>query len=74
MDTENCRRHHLHLAVDDQPQRCSLIPAAQPCDNCLRQSRAVSQQPPSPLPVLSVRGTALTSFVNKYHAALTNFR
>jgi superfamily II DNA helicase RecQ len=37
-DTENCRRHRLHLAVDGQPQRCNLIPAAQPCDNCVRQS------------------------------------
>jgi hypothetical protein len=27
-------------------QRCSIVPAAQPCDNCLRQSRAVSGQPP----------------------------
>jgi superfamily II DNA helicase RecQ len=32
-DTEHCRRHNLHLAVDGQSQRCSLIPAAQPCDN-----------------------------------------
>jgi len=71
-DTENCRRHHLHLAVDGQPQRCSLIPVAQPCDNCLWQSRAVSQQPPSPLPILSARGTALTSFMNEDRAALTN--
>jgi hypothetical protein len=36
MDMENCRRHNLHLDVDGQSQRCSLIPAAQPCDNCLR--------------------------------------
>jgi len=35
-DTENCRRHHLHLAVDGQPQRWSLIPVAQPCDNYVR--------------------------------------
>jgi hypothetical protein len=46
VDMENCRRHNLHLAVDGQSQRCSLIPAARPCDNCLRQSRATSLQPP----------------------------
>jgi len=46
MDTENCRRHNLHLAVDGQSQRCNLVPAAQPCDNCLRQSRVVSEQRP----------------------------
>jgi superfamily II DNA helicase RecQ len=46
MDKENCRRHSLHLAVDGQSQRCNLIPAAQPCDNCLRQSRVVSLEPP----------------------------
>jgi superfamily II DNA helicase RecQ len=45
-DMENYRRHSLHLAVDGQSQRCNLIPAAQPCDNCLRQSRAVSLEPP----------------------------
>jgi hypothetical protein len=73
-DTEKCRHHHLHLAMDGQPQRCSLILAAQTCDNCLRQSRALSQQPPSPLLVLSVRGTVLTSFVNEDRAALMNFR
>ncbi len=38
VDMENCRRHNLHLAVDGQSQRCSLIPAARPCDNCVRQS------------------------------------
>jgi superfamily II DNA helicase RecQ len=36
MNTENCRRHNLHLAVDGQSQRCNLIPAAQSCDNCVR--------------------------------------
>jgi superfamily II DNA or RNA helicase len=46
MDMENCRRHNLHLAVDGQSQRCSLIPAARPCDNCVWQSRATSLQPP----------------------------
>jgi superfamily II DNA helicase RecQ len=35
MDTKNCRQHNLHLAIDGQSQWCSLIPAAQPCDNCL---------------------------------------
>jgi len=52
-DMENCRRHNLHLVVDGQSQRCSLIPAAQPCDNCLRQSRAVSQQLPPPPPTIT---------------------
>ncbi len=46
VDMENCRQHNLHLAVDGQSQRCSLIPAARPCDNCVRQSRATSLQPP----------------------------
>jgi superfamily II DNA helicase RecQ len=46
LDIENCRRHNLHLAMDGQSQWCNLIPAAQPCGNCLRQSRAVSRQPP----------------------------
>jgi hypothetical protein len=73
-DTEHCRRHNLHLAVDGQSQRCSLIPVAQPYDNYLRQSRAVSEQPPPLLPMLSARGTVLTSFVNEDCAALTNFR
>ncbi len=45
-DMESCRRHNLHLTIDGQSQWCSLIFAAQPCDNCLRQSRAVSQQTP----------------------------
>ncbi len=45
-DTENCRQHNLHLAVDGQSQRCNLISAAQPCDNCVQQSRAVSPEPP----------------------------
>jgi hypothetical protein len=34
------------LAVDCQSRWCSLIPIAQPCDNYLRQSWAVSHQPP----------------------------
>ncbi len=46
VDMENCRRHNLHLAMDGQSQQCSLIPAARPCNNCLRQSRATSLQPP----------------------------
>ncbi len=45
-DTENCRRHNFHLAVDGQSQRCNLIPTTQSCDNCVRQSRAVSLEPP----------------------------
>jgi len=73
-DMENCRRHDLHLAVDGQSQRCSLIPTAQPCNNYLQQSRAVSQQPPLPLSMLSARGMVLTSFVNEDCATLTNFR
>ncbi len=28
VDMENCRRHNLHLVVDGQSQRCSLILAA----------------------------------------------
>jgi superfamily II DNA helicase RecQ len=48
MDMENCRLHNLHWAVDGQSQRCSLIPAARPCDNYVRQSRATSLQPPLP--------------------------
>jgi hypothetical protein len=35
MDMDNCQRHNLHLVVDGQSQRCSLILAAQPCDKCL---------------------------------------
>jgi len=73
-NTKNCRRHDLHLVVDGEFQWCSLIPAAQRCDNCLRRSRAVSQEPPSPLPIFSARGTVLTSFVNEDRAALKNFR
>jgi superfamily II DNA helicase RecQ len=52
MDTKIYRRHNLHLAIDGQSQWCSLIPAAQPCDNCLQQSQVVSLQPPLPLPML----------------------
>jgi len=26
MDTNNCRKHGLHMFVNGQPQRCSLIP------------------------------------------------
>ncbi|CAK9261303.1 unnamed protein product [Sphagnum jensenii] len=50
VDTETCRRHNLHLAVDGQAQRCNIVPAAQPCDICLRQSRALSGQPPPAIP------------------------
>ncbi|CAK9868449.1 unnamed protein product [Sphagnum jensenii] len=53
VDTETCRRHDLHLVVDGQAQRCSIIPAAQPCDNYLCQSRAVFGQPP---PILDAQG------------------
>ncbi len=74
VDMENCRRHNLHLAVDGQSQRCSLIPAARPCDNCLRQSRTTSLQPPSPLPMLRARATVLTSFMNEDRTSLMNFR
>jgi hypothetical protein len=35
MDTENYQQHNLHLVVNGQSQWCSLIQAAQPCDNCL---------------------------------------
>ncbi len=56
VDMDNYRRHNLHLAVDGQSQRCSLIPAARPCDNCLRQSRATSLQPPPPA-VADAQGT-----------------
>jgi len=73
-DTENCRQHNLHLDVDGQSQRCSLIPAAQPCDNCLRQSRTLSLQPPLPLPMLRVRAMVLTFFLNEDCTSLTNFR
>jgi hypothetical protein len=74
MDMENCRRHNLHLAVDGQSQRCSLIPATQPCDNCLRQSRAVPLQHPRPLLMLRVRATVLASFMNEDRTSLMNFR
>jgi len=73
-DTENCQRHNLHLAMDGQSQQCNLIPAAQPCDNCVRQSRAVSLEPPPPLPMLRVRATMLTSFMNEDCTSLKNFR
>jgi hypothetical protein len=55
VDTETYQRHDLHLAVDGQAQRCSIVPAAQPCDNCLRQSRAVSGKPPPP-PIPDAQG------------------
>ncbi len=60
--------------MDGQSQRCNLIPAAQLCDNCLRQSRAVSLEPPPPLPMLRVRATVLTSFMNEDRTSLKNFR
>jgi len=72
-DTENYRRHNFHLAVDGQSQRCNLIPTAQLCDNCVRQSRAVSLEPPPPLPMLRVRVTVLTSFMNEDCTSLKNF-
>jgi hypothetical protein len=75
MDTKNYRQHNFHLVVDGQSQWCSLILAAQPCDNCLWQSRAVSLQPRlPPLLMFKVRATILTSFMNKDHTSLTNFR
>ncbi len=59
--------------MDGQSQRCSLIPTAQPCDNCLRQSQAVPQQPPL-LSMFNARATMLTSFMNEDRTSLTNFR
>jgi hypothetical protein len=73
VDTETCRRHNLHLAVDGQAQRCNLVLAAQPCDNCLRQSRAMSGQPPPPLLMLRARPTVLASFMNEDPTSLMNF-
>jgi hypothetical protein len=35
IDMENCWWHTLHLAIDRQSQWHSLIPGAQPCNNCL---------------------------------------
>jgi hypothetical protein len=72
-DMENCQWHNLHLAVDGQSQRCSLIPAVRPYDNYLQQSRVVSLQPP-PSPMLRVQATMLASFMNEDHTSLTNFR
>jgi hypothetical protein len=69
--------------MDGQFQRCSLILTARPCDNCLRQSHAMSLQPPPPPPslvltvratVFTVRATVLTSFMNEDRTSLTNFR
>jgi hypothetical protein len=73
MDTKNCWRHNLHLTIDGQSQWCSLIPAAQPWDNCLQQSQVVSLQPPLPLPMLKVRATMLTYFMNEDHTSLMIF-
>ncbi len=73
MDMVNCQRHNLHLLVDGQSQWCSLILAAQPCDNCLQQSQVVSLQPPLPLPMLKVQATVLTSFMNEDRTSLMNF-
>jgi superfamily II DNA helicase RecQ len=50
MDTENCRRHNLHLVVDGQSQRCSLIPAAQPCDT-VYNNREWCRNNPRPPPL-----------------------
>jgi hypothetical protein len=73
MDTKDYRRHNLHLVIDGQSQWCSIIPAAQPHDNCLQQTQLVSLQPPFPLPMLKVRATMLTSFMNEDHTSLMNF-
>jgi hypothetical protein len=70
---ENCQRHNLHLTVDGQSQWCNLIPATQPCDNCLWQSQVVSLQPPLPLSMLRVQATMLTFFMNEDHTSLMNF-
>ncbi len=74
VDTETCRRHNLHLVVDGQAQRCSIVPTAQPCDNCLHQSRAVSGKTPPPFPMLRARATVLASFMNEDRTSLMNFR
>jgi hypothetical protein len=74
MDMENHRWHNLHLLVDGQSQWWSLIPVRQPCDNCLWQSQVVSLQPPLPLPMLRVWTIVLTSFMNRDHTSLMNFR
>jgi hypothetical protein len=74
VDTETCRQHNLDLAVDGQAQRCNLVPVAQPCDNCLRQSFAMSTQPPLPLPMLKARATVLASFLYEDRTSLMNFR
>jgi hypothetical protein len=73
MDTENYQWHNLHLVVDGQSQQCSLIPVAQSCDNCLWQAQVVSLQPPLPLPMLRVRATMVTSFMNEDLTSLMNF-
>jgi len=60
MDTNNCRRHGLHMFVDGQPQWCSLIPRIEPCDNCFRHLRTMSPQPPTPMLMLIMRSTLIT--------------
>ncbi len=74
MDMKSCWRHNLHLAIDGQSQQWSLIPTAQPCDNCLWQSQVVSLQPPLPLMMLRVRAMIFTSFMNEDLTSLMNFR
>ncbi len=74
VDMENCQRLNLHLAVDGQSERCSLIPAAR----LLRQlstaiTSNVATTPPS-LPMLRARATVLTSFMNEDRTSLMNFR
>lgn len=60
MDTNNCQRNGLHMFVNGQPQHCSLIPTAEPCDNCFRHLRTMSPQPPTPMPMLIMRSTLIT--------------
>ncbi len=71
MDMENYWWHNLHLANDGQSQWCSLIPVAQLCNNCLRQSQVLIQ-PPLPLLMLKVWATVFTFFMNEDRTSLMN--
>ncbi len=73
MDMKDYRQHNLHLVIDGQSQWCSIILIAQPRNNCLQHSQVVSLQPPFPLPMLRVKATMLTSFMNEDHISLMNF-
>jgi hypothetical protein len=73
VDTETCRRHNLHLAVDGQAQRCNIVPVTQPCDNCLRQSRAVSGQRPPPIPDAQGAGDGARLFHERGSYVLDEF-